>query len=67
MQWVQWIRYQKPGKFHATRIGGTTLCSRAIAGDIVYNKPMPPEGRQDICLHCQKIEAQVGPFEYLLQ
>ena len=67
MQWVQWKGNQMVGKTHATCTGHKTLCNRVIPDNLIYNKPTPPKDRKDVCLPCQKAEAEIKRFEHLLR
>ena len=59
------MKGRKPGKVHATCLGLRTLCGWAIPADLVYDKVTPPKDGNNICLICQKVVAEMGPFGHL--
>lgn len=58
---------QKPGKVHATCFGRKTLCDRVIPADLIYDDSTPPKRGKNVCLRCQKIEAEIKKFAHLLR
>lgn len=66
MKWVQWLGTLRPGKIHTTFDSRRTFCECLIpTTDLLYNESVRPEDCKDLCQNCQKIEAQVRPFERL--